>query len=73
MLETIAGLILLLSLLFGGGGDHKKTTAQKPQTQEVSSVTKTNAVQIPTPALLPGLIGMGIATIRKRNSIKTEA
>jgi hypothetical protein len=36
------------------------------------SVTITAGNEIPTPALLPGLIGMGAAVLRKRNAEETE-
>lgn len=33
----------------------------------------TKATAVPTPALLPGLIGMGVAAFRKRRKAQTEA
>ncbi|NJL40621.1 MAG: PTPA-CTERM sorting domain-containing protein [Leptolyngbyaceae cyanobacterium SM1_4_3] len=36
------------------------------------SATITAGNEIPTPALLPGLIGMGAAVLRKRNAEETE-
>lgn len=36
------------------------------------SVVSTSATPIPTPALLPGVIGMSFAVLRKRNSIQSD-
>ena len=36
--------------------------------QEIALVPTTPSTQVPTPALLPGLIGMGVAAMRKRKA-----
>jgi len=47
----------------GDGGSNSETVSNKGSKKPKP---------IPTPALLPGLIGMGIAAVRKRNSASSE-
>lgn len=48
------------------------TTQFMGNNQNSYSVTIVAGNEIPTPALLPGLIGMGAAVLRKRNAEETE-
>lgn len=76
----ILALLTLLIVLFGGGGGgqnarHKPPPQTQPQSPQKTlanvppaSPSKPNAVSVPTPALLPGLIGLGAAALRKRKS-----
>ncbi len=67
MAELIALILASFPFIFGGGGGHPHHSIQPP------SQIKTHN-NVPTPALLPGLIGLGAAALRKRNSAlaKTE-
>jgi len=58
---AVAALIIWLC----GGGD--QNTNQKPPQCEHPCGSE-NATSVPTPALLPGLIGLGAAALRKRKS-----
>ena len=78
----ILALLTLLIVLFGGGGggQNARQNKQPPKTQPQSeqkdsanlppanSSEPKNAVSVPTPALPPGLIGLGAAALRKRKS-----
>ena len=78
----ILALLTLLIMLFGGGGggQNARQNKQPPKTQTQSpqktlakvppanSSEPKNAVSVPTPALLPGLIGLGAAALHKRKS-----
>ncbi|MBF2085061.1 PTPA-CTERM sorting domain-containing protein [Thermoleptolyngbya sp. C42_A2020_037] len=68
------------NLLYGGGGRGKAYNPDLDEFGIASSTTRFRisdsltdrhiAESVPTPAALPGLIGMGIAMLRKRNSNK---
>ena len=77
----ILALLTLLIMLFGGGGGGQNARHKQPPTTQTQSPQKTlanlppanssepkNAVSVPTPALLPGLIGLGAAALHKRKS-----
>ncbi|MCY7273403.1 MAG: PTPA-CTERM sorting domain-containing protein [Phormidesmis sp. CAN_BIN44] len=76
----IVWILVLLSVFFGGGGGGQNTTQNQPPKKQPQSEQKDsvkhpdksgepkNATSIPTPALLPGLIGLGAAALHKRKS-----
>ncbi|MEM1254754.1 MAG: PTPA-CTERM sorting domain-containing protein [Cyanobacteria bacterium P01_H01_bin.21] len=71
---VIAGLIIMLLEGLDGNGNGGSATAPIDQ-----PVDKGNPIdpgnppkEVPTPALLPGFVGMGIAAIRKRRQTKTD-
>jgi len=72
-----AGDIAVLEGFFVNGDT--TVAAGSLTTQLASSPTGTTysssltAVEIPTPALLPGLVGMGVAALRKRKALAEEA
>ncbi len=82
----VAVVVAVIIWLSGGGGGGKDTTQNQPpktqpqseQKDSVKHLDKSggpkNATSIPTPALLPGLIGLGAAALHKRKSalVKTE-
>ena len=71
---------VFLWLFGGGGGSHAHRNQPPPKTQTQSpqkNLAKVppanpsgpkNATSVPTPALLPGLIGLGAAALHKRKS-----
>ena len=81
MLEGLAALIAIIIAAFGlGGGDsnnQNKSSVTNQQTGKATPVlvSKASPEAIPTPALLPGLIGLGLGALRKRKSeeVETEA
>jgi hypothetical protein len=71
-MEFLIALMMALPFLFGtghgGGNNHKQTQANNPRLEQNGKPTS-----VPTPALLPGLIGLGVAAFRKHKSKKDEA
>lgn len=69
MAEIIALILALLgSLGFGPNGGGRRAAAPPrpaPAAQEVPA-------QIPTPALIPGLLGLGAAALRKKKQEEGE-
>ncbi|MEO0771423.1 MAG: PTPA-CTERM sorting domain-containing protein [Cyanobacteria bacterium J06649_4] len=63
------GLYLLLEWLFGGSNG-RATTSTVVDWEEVVALDA--AENVPTPALLPGLVGMGVAALRKRQQAKAD-
>ena len=77
----VAVVVALIIWLCGGdsGGqntDQNQPPKTQPQSEQKDSANlppanssePENAVSVPTPALLPGLIGLGAAALRKRKS-----
>ena len=71
---VIAGLIIML--LEGLNDSNNKEVANSPIDQPVDQgnpIDPNNPpAEVPTPALLPGLIGMGVAAIRKRRQLEAD-
>jgi len=57
----VAVVVALIIWLCGGDSDEHRVPPASPSEPP-------NAVSVPTPALLPGLIGLGAAALRKRKS-----
>ena len=80
-MDGIVAVVVAVILWFSGG-DSGDPHARHKQTQETQSRCEQkdlakdsnnpcgskNATSVPTPALLPGLIGLGAAALRKRKS-----
>lgn len=84
LIKNEFGGSVLAELLYGNGialfGGMTTTNFQQPNPQAlnlraniIAYGANYGATAIPTPALLPGLIGMGIAAMRKRKSEAVEA
>ena len=66
-MDGIVAVVVAVILWFSGGDSGGQNTGQNRQPPANSSEPE-NAVSVPTPALLPGLIGLGAAALRKRKS-----
>ena len=72
----VAAVVYIICLLFGPGrGDPPPTQETQPQCEQKDLAKDSNnpcgsknATSVPTPALLPGLIGLGAAALHKRKS-----
>ena len=53
-------------------GELLMVTALDKQAFDVIGWDRADTTQIPTPALLPGLIGLGVSALRKRRSMQSE-
>ena len=70
-------IFMLIAMFFGGFGllDDDNGSIEPPDNQQIQAESPivdqipltTEPTPIPTPALLPGLVGMGVAAVRKRN------
>ncbi len=84
MTELIAAWVTLIVLLFSGGhGGHANQShnhqRNRPSsgpaapalviTEEPAPNRQSQPTTIPTPALLPGLLGFGVAALRRRKAI----
>jgi len=88
-MEFLIAIMMALAFLFGtgnGGGqqnNQRHNQTNKPPSGKPSPALVVNAphseksvtppTPVPTPALLPGLIGLGVAAFRNRKSKKDEA
>ena len=74
---VVAVVALILPFLFDGDGNDQNNQSTDSQGGEATPVLVANGspTAIPTPALLPGLIGLGLGALRKRKSeeVETEA
>lgn len=72
---VIALLVLLgVGAAAGGSGNVGKfiqAKKEKPATE--LPATSPTVTQVPTPALLPGLVAFGVSTLRKRRSLSDQA
>lgn len=82
ILGLLALFAMLFGGSSGGQNHHQNQPSQKTQTQSsqkasVANVTLDNSsatpsgqkiTSVPTPALLPGLVGLGAAALRKRKT-----
>lgn len=74
-MTTIAAILAIIFTFFSSGiNGNKRANIKKTQTSEPTSVviTKAPPTAVPTPALLPGLIGLGLGVLRKRKSEEVE-
>ena len=79
-MDIIAALLaLIIPFLFSGGGNGRNNQLNPNNSRggeaPPASVAQAPPKSIPTPALLPGLIGLGLGALRKRKSeeVETEA
>ena len=76
MAEILAAILAAFAFFSGISGNRGRDV-KKTQTNNTPPVLVANGspTAIPTPALLPGLIGLGLGALRKRKSeeVETEA